>query len=238
MKPSRDWTDQQKEYWTDQQKEFLEYLQKNFFLYPRIGVLGYALGVLLAAGIISFGSAKSAVETGVAKRITDEIVALGGQATNYTEEIVTIRGQAADHTAEIAKLGELATNHLKNLNAEACLLTGPDLRGDGFVRLGDLQICWGDLELKQTTDNKLAKKGVGRFPKEFSEVPKVVVDLHAKPVRSSATTWGCFDYAIGKDGFQYQVMATLNSLLQLPTHNDDVASDTVRLDYVAIGKWK
>jgi hypothetical protein len=75
---------------TTQQTEFVHLLRERFFLIPRDytkSIIGGALAFLILAGVISLRAAKGALETAVAKKTADDIVALHATAKTHVDSL-------------------------------------------------------------------------------------------------------------------------------------------------------
>jgi hypothetical protein len=77
---------------TPEETEFVRSLRERFFIIPRDqtkSVVGGAMAFLMVAGVISWGAAKGALETAVAKQMTRDILALHATAKTHVDSLET-----------------------------------------------------------------------------------------------------------------------------------------------------
>ena len=116
---------------SEEQLQLINYLREHYFIFPRDywkTVIGGAFAFLLAVGVISFGSAKSVLESSVAKTATEDISALHKDALRDTRDIATFKNGMLSGSAirlqEVESDGEVGLTELQT-----------DKQGFGLVRL-------------------------------------------------------------------------------------------------------
>jgi hypothetical protein len=76
---------------TDADKQLVKKIQARYFLFPKSTVIGSAIGILVAVGIISFGAAKGVIESSTTKQAAEQVTALLTQAKNDAKVVADIR---------------------------------------------------------------------------------------------------------------------------------------------------
>ena len=121
-------------------------LRKRYFLIPREnwkGILGGALAFLVTMGVISWGAAKGALETTVAKQAADEIVQLRDRARDHVASL----GAAFPLAALTVREGAVVSNS-KDVKYDRAtgVVTFPNPKNLRFVPIVS------DLAQKSSTD--------------------------------------------------------------------------------------
>ncbi len=81
---------------TEENHRLIGHLTEKYFVISRDytkGLIGGAIAFILAVGVVSWGAAKGALETAVAKKATDEIHALRTAAERDSQEIAAIKSR-------------------------------------------------------------------------------------------------------------------------------------------------
>jgi hypothetical protein len=106
--------------------------------------------------------------------------------------------------------------------------------GSGFVRNDDVQICWGELNVMSHPEGRIRSFDL-TFPQPFVEPPRVTLGFQPRPVGGFGIGWAVYAQKVTHTNYDGNLIGTE------PTGRADTtafATAPVRVDYVAIGKWR
>lgn len=100
-----------------------------------------------------------------------------------------------------------------------------------FVRLDNgTQICWGELTVRPQSDGN--NRAIdGRFRVPFADEPRVTLGIHPKFTGGPALTWEAYTPSITPTGYSGNIIGSGAAPAIM-------AAQEIRVDYVAVGKWK
>lgn len=93
-----------------------------------------------------------------------------------------------------------------------------------IIRVDDIQICWGTVELN--TNGSHAAGKVITFPEPFKETPIVTNAIDAK---SSGHAYSIYSHVLTKETYEVNMQENQSAR---------PSTTLIRFDYIAIGKWK
>lgn len=157
--------------------------------------LAFALGLAVPAGIYAVTVPNTFANSTVA------------DATKVNQNFSTLAGSVTTLETTVGGLPALASN--------------PGT-GTGYIRLGDVQIAWGQATLTGTLHTRSFNF---TYPAPFIEVPAVTTGIHAT---SSGYAYAVYNHSMSATDYS-------GSIVEIQYQN---SSTPVRMQYTAIGRWR
>jgi len=162
----------------------------------------------------------------------EKITILQGEVSTIQSDIENLDQIISEGIAKLYEQERISSLNIRNLAPQvlkdsilSVLYSNVDQK---YLRIGDLQICWGTaMTAPDQSNNRIGIFQVG-FPKAFASEPNMTTSLSAL---GDGCIYNIYRYQLSEKKYTGWVLESRN-------RGPECKVTKIKLDYVAIGKWK